>query len=130
VQRLDAEVLAQQPLLGHHVVTDAHLREPGHRDPGVRAVGVVRRGRQAAAYLVDRDDKVALGVERVPGPYVRVAPDLVGARVPRHDQDRIVFGLVKLAPSRHRQLTIRDSAALFEVEPSDADQVVLAVVLV
>ena len=42
LQLLDAEVLAQQPLLGHDVVADAHLREPGHGQPGVGPVGVVR----------------------------------------------------------------------------------------
>ncbi len=127
---LYSKVLAQQPLLGHHIVPDPHPRELRHRDPGVRAIGVVGRGREAAADLVHANYEIFLGVQRVIRADVEVAPPLVRARVPGRDQDCVVFSLVELAERRRRQVAVRDGAALFEVEPSDADQGVFAVVLV
>jgi hypothetical protein len=40
LELLDAEVIAQERLLGHHVVSDADLREVRH---GVAGVGPARR---------------------------------------------------------------------------------------
>jgi hypothetical protein len=94
-----------------------------------RVLAAAPAGGQAAADLVDRDDEVALGVERVLGSDVGGAPNLVRPRVPGRDQDRVVAGRVELAPRCHRQPAVRDVAALLEVERSDADQLIAAVVL-
>ena len=98
LQLLDAEVLAQQPFLRHHVVADPHLAGTATWRARRSAVGVVRRDGQPVADLVDRDDEVPLRVQRVLRADVDVAPDLVGARVPGGDQDGVVAGLVQLAP--------------------------------
>lgn len=129
-QPLDAEVLAEQPFLRNHVVADPDPGELRHGQPGVGAVRVVRRDRQAAADLVDRHDKVPLGVQRVLRANVDIPPNLVRARVPGSDQDGVVPGLVQLAPGGDGELAVRDGTAFLQVELPDAEQVVITMELV
>ena len=98
-QAFDPEVLAQQPFLGHHVVADPHPWEVAHGQQPVLPVGVVRGDRQPVADLVDGDDEVLVGIQRVVRADVGVAPDLVRSGVPGGDEDSVVAGLVELAPT-------------------------------
>ncbi len=129
LQLLDTEPLTQQPLLGDDVVADAHPRKARHRDRRVLPDGVVRRHRQPAADLVDRDDEVPRRVQGVPLAHVDVAPGLVRAGVPRGDEDGVVLRRRQLAPCGVGQPAVRNRPALLELESADACHVVLAVEL-
>jgi hypothetical protein len=58
---------------------------------------------------------------------VDVAEHLMCARVPGRNQDRVVLGRVQLAECGDREPAVGDDPALFELQPTDADKVVVPV---
>ena len=120
----DAEVLAQQALLRHDVITDAHPRE------AALAVGPgegVRRGAEPAADLVDQHDEPLVRVQRAPWPDVRVAHDAVVAGVPGGDQDGVVLGSVQPSERLVRELAASQRAAVLQHQVADVRKLVRAV---
>jgi len=87
---------------------------------------IVRRGGKTAADLIHDDDEVFGGIERATVADINLLNDLVGARVPGGNKDRIIVAGVERAKSSVGELAIADGAPFFQFETADVVQLVRA----